>query len=75
MKHIYIALFLFSYYGVIESHTLDIHFPSSEEKKMEDDRQKDKENEEAHEVIDDPDSSDQDRIDAFNTLIDNGEMA
>ena len=73
-QNIYLTVLFMGVYGLLGAHTIDIHLPSAGEIKMEEDIRKNKECDEAEDTINDPDSSDEERIDAWNTLIDNGRV-
>ena len=70
-----IAIFLISYYSVLEGHTVDVHFPSAGEWQMEDRIRRDKENEEAEDTLNNPGASNEDREKAAEKLQNNGIMA
>ena len=72
---IQLAIFLISFYGILDAHVVDIHLPNSGEIKMMDDAEREKENDRNQEILNDPDASDEDRIKAAGSLQDNGRMA
>jgi len=54
---------------------VDIHIPSSEELYIELMKERDQENRQAERTLEDRDSSEEDKVRAYNTLLDNGKRA
>jgi hypothetical protein len=67
-----LTILLLIQYGLIEAKVIEVHLPSSEEGKLLDDYDKNRQNEKDEETLNDPDASIEDKADAANRLTDNG---
>ncbi len=61
-------------YGNIYCHVVDVHLPSAEENQMMEDAQQDRENQDANDILNNPDCTPEEIDAANNTLVENGRL-
>lgn len=69
-----LAVFLLGHYGILQAHVVDIHIPTASEIAAEQRREEQREKDKAWETYQDEDTTEEERAEAFETLVEKEEI-